>query len=157
MPLNPRNKKRIASPPSSFDYSFTSFPPQWFYFLPSTMHLASSLLAWTLAQTLILTVTDCFLHEFGSLLLPRVPNSLLSSSDPSNPNPNFVFTNLIAAFKSWDNEIRCRRFKEILRQGRWIHQRCRVLMEESNEIGMRHVSVLVKGWTWIPDNLDNLY
>ena len=22
---------------------------------------------------------------------------------------------------------------------------------------MGHVSVLVKGWTWIPDNLDNLY
>lgn len=22
---------------------------------------------------------------------------------------------------------------------------------------LNHVSVLVKGWTWIPDNLDNLY
>ncbi|XWS21913.1 hypothetical protein CRYUN_Cryun30bG0097100 [Craigia yunnanensis] len=26
-----------------------------------------------------------------------------------------------------------------------------------NELKMEHVSVLVKGWTWIPDNLDNLY
>lgn len=26
-----------------------------------------------------------------------------------------------------------------------------------NELKMDHVSVLVKGWTWIPDNLDNLY
>lgn len=26
-----------------------------------------------------------------------------------------------------------------------------------NELQMEHVSVLVKGWTWVPDNLDNLY
>ena len=26
-----------------------------------------------------------------------------------------------------------------------------------NELKMEHVSVLVKGWTWIPGNLDNLY
>lgn len=25
------------------------------------------------------------------------------------------------------------------------------------ELKLDHVSVLVKGWTWIPDNLDNLY
>lgn len=28
---------------------------------------------------------------------------------------------------------------------------------ECRELKMKHVSVLVKGWTWIPDNLDNLY
>lgn len=28
---------------------------------------------------------------------------------------------------------------------------------ECRELKMEHVSVLVKGWTWIPDNLDNLY
>ena len=28
---------------------------------------------------------------------------------------------------------------------------------DCNELKMNHVSVLVKGWTWIPDNLDNLY
>lgn len=26
-----------------------------------------------------------------------------------------------------------------------------------NLLKMEHVSVLVKGWTWVPDNLDNLY
>lgn len=25
------------------------------------------------------------------------------------------------------------------------------------DLQMNHVSVLVKGWTWIPDNMDNLY
>lgn len=32
--------------------------------------------------------------------------------------------------------------------------------DSSSECGglkLNHVSVLVKGWTWIPDNLDNLY
>lgn len=28
---------------------------------------------------------------------------------------------------------------------------------ECGDLKMDHVSVLVKGWTWIPDNLDNLY
>lgn len=28
---------------------------------------------------------------------------------------------------------------------------------ECGEAKTEHVSVLVKGWTWIPDNLDNLY
>lgn len=28
---------------------------------------------------------------------------------------------------------------------------------ECGELKMKHVSVLVKGWTWIPDNMDNLY
>ena len=27
----------------------------------------------------------------------------------------------------------------------------------NNDLKLRHASVLVKGWTWIPDNLDNLY
>ena len=29
--------------------------------------------------------------------------------------------------------------------------------ETKKKAQMEHVSVLVKGWTWIPDNLDNLY
>lgn len=28
---------------------------------------------------------------------------------------------------------------------------------ECGELKIDHVSVLVKGWTWVPDNLDNLY
>lgn len=28
---------------------------------------------------------------------------------------------------------------------------------ECKGLKLNHVSVLVKGWTWIPDNLDNLY
>lgn len=28
---------------------------------------------------------------------------------------------------------------------------------ECGGLKMDHVSILVKGWTWIPDNLDNLY
>lgn len=28
---------------------------------------------------------------------------------------------------------------------------------DCSELKMNHVGVLVKGWTWIPDNLDNLY
>ncbi|CAI9282091.1 unnamed protein product [Lactuca saligna] len=36
---------------------------------------------------------------------------------------------------------------------------CWLLSENGilNELKMNHVGVLIKGWTWIPDNLDNLY
>lgn len=85
-----------------------------------------------------------------------------SSSLPTpnrNPNPHFPFTDLIAAFKSWDAEIGCPRFRDKYKD--WTANSSAVQDfdggGECDGIGMRHVSVLVKGWTWVPDNLDNLY
>ncbi|ONK58063.1 uncharacterized protein A4U43_C09F7730 [Asparagus officinalis] len=97
------------------------------------------------------------------LLLSRflefpTPSSPFPTPSP-NPNPNFPFIDLIAAYKSWDAEIGCPRFRDKYKN--WTANSSAVQDfdggGECDGIGTRHVSVLVKGWTWIPDNLDNLY
>lgn len=54
------------------------------------------------------------------------------------------------------------KYRDLIRGGSSGSNRSDSLQEvggdsECNDLNMRHVSVLVKGWTWIPDNLDNLY
>lgn len=80
----------------------------------------------------------------------------------SEPDP---FTDLFGAFKKWDAQVGCAQFKE--KQKGLIQNRSNgsssSLQEDGGdsqcdgELKLDHVSVLVKGWTWIPDNLDNLY
>ncbi|KAF4363720.1 hypothetical protein G4B88_000949 [Cannabis sativa] len=77
----------------------------------------------------------------------------------STPHP---FTDLVTAFKEWDSLVGCPHFRESHKVSIQIANRSSSLQvsdaeSECGELKMDHVSVLVKGWTWIPDNLDNLY
>ncbi|OVA01533.1 Glycosyl transferase [Macleaya cordata] len=118
---------------------------------------------------------------FGILILfisgfLEFPSVSSSSSMPSltdhinsikrTPDP---FTDLVGAFKKWDSEVGCTQFKEKhkfvpLKNGSSSSSSSSSSSLQNVDgaidcgaLKMDHVSVLVKGWTWIPDNLDNLY
>jgi alpha-1,4-fucosyltransferase len=89
----------------------------------------------------------------------RSPTALESvgSRDPD------AFTSLLAAFRDWDAAVGCPRVRAKLAAAAnataaavtggsaWSGTRCEDLPAS------RHVGVLVKGWTWIPDALDGVY
>ncbi|PWA83205.1 fucosyltransferase 13 [Artemisia annua] len=71
------------------------------------------------------------------------------------------FESLLGAYKKWDSQVGCASFKErnvgLVQNGLNLTS---LQVGGENECGglkMGHVGVLIKGWTWIPDNLDNLY
>ncbi|KAG8472631.1 hypothetical protein CXB51_034576 [Gossypium anomalum] len=120
----------------------------------------------TITVTLMLFFTFLILFFSGFLEFPSVSSSIQqpfttpSLTLSSNPKP---FTDLLSAFKTWDSQMGCSQFKlkhhDLIRllsnssgslQEPVSHSSCSLLK-------MEHVSVLVKGWTWIPDNLGNLY
>ncbi|KAL2467616.1 hypothetical protein Fot_51141 [Forsythia ovata] len=103
----------------------------------------------------------------GFLEFPAVNSSIPSPKDSivltlSNSTPPKPFKDLFSAFKKWDSQVGCAQFrekhKELLKNGSKISALQDADGEiECNELKMNHVNVLVKGWTWIPDNMDNLY
>ncbi|MCD7466956.1 4-alpha-L-fucosyltransferase [Datura stramonium] len=96
--------------------------------------------------------------------IPSTKNQILTPISASKPDP---FSNLLGAFKKWDSQVGCAQFrgkhKGLL--GNWLLLNSSSVSLQNvddgelkcNELKMDHVSVLVKAWTWIPDNLDNLY
>ncbi|KAK3008040.1 hypothetical protein RJ639_014935 [Escallonia herrerae] len=92
----------------------------------------------------------------ASSSIPSPKESLLYSS--STPDP---FKDLLTAFRKWDSQVGCVQFREkhkgLLRNGSSSSLQDVDGGVECSELKMNHVGVLVKGWTWIPDNLDNLY
>ncbi|XP_052203211.1 alpha-(1,4)-fucosyltransferase [Diospyros lotus] len=99
------------------------------------------------------------LLEFPSAASPIPPVKHTDSHPRSVPEP---FRDLLAAFKKWDAQVGCSRFREKHKRPPENGSSSSALQEGGGELGcgelkMKHVSVLVKGWTWIPDNLDNLY
>ncbi|OWM67468.1 alpha-(1,4)-fucosyltransferase [Punica granatum] len=122
--------------------------------------------------TLMLSLTFLALFFSGLLQFPSLSAPLPSFRDPallSGPNTTpDPFTDLLSAYKKWDSQVGCTQFRE--RHKAWILTRTgssrsnessslQVSPGESecSELQLNHASVLVKGWTWIPDNLDNLY
>ncbi|XP_041016634.1 alpha-(1,4)-fucosyltransferase [Juglans microcarpa x Juglans regia] len=118
----------------------------------------------TFAVAFMLGFTFMILFFSSILEFPSVSNSIqlitqtVSSDTTSGPDP---FTDLISVFRKWDSQVGCVRFRE---------KHITLLPIQSNgssalqdyefkcgELKMEHVSVLVKKWTWIPDNLDKLY
>ncbi|XP_062097279.1 alpha-(1,4)-fucosyltransferase-like [Humulus lupulus] len=101
----------------------------------------------------------------GFLEFPSLSTTIKPIRDPtlsltkSTPHP---FTDLVTAFKEWDSLVGCPRFRENRKVSIQIANKSSSVQDsdaepECGELKMDHVSVLVKGWTWIPDNLDNLY
>ncbi|KAM1181015.1 hypothetical protein FF1_020057 [Malus domestica] len=103
----------------------------------------------------LLLVFFCSFLEF-----PFLSTSIKPINDPTKFTPD-PFTNLIGAFRKWDAQVGCSRFREkhklqLLQNKSSSLQQIRG-ESECGEAKSEHVSVLVKGWTWIPDNLDSLY
>lgn len=135
----------------------------------------------TYTTTIMLFITFIILFFTGFLEFPSISSSIIpqqqqrqhqqqqQSINPSSQLPIITeskpepFTNLLAAFKRWDSEVGCAQFRD--KHKGLINNGVKTngsgsLQEFSGDCGelkMEHVSVLVKGWTWIPDNLDNLY
>ncbi|KAF7820084.1 alpha-(1,4)-fucosyltransferase [Senna tora] len=120
----------------------------------------------TVTVALILGFSFFVLFFSGFIRFPSVSSSLQPLNDPvhletrARPEP---FADLAAAFRVWDSRVGCARFKE-KRGGTELNKSkgSSPLQEIGGEsecggLKLNHVSVLVKGWTWIPDNLDNLY
>ncbi|CAN0928230.1 FUT13 [Linum grandiflorum] len=117
----------------------------------------------TITISLMLIVTFVILFFAGFLEFPPTSSSLPDwipqySAVQTNFDP---FVDLLAAFRKWDAAVGCPRFRELHKErfnGSSPGSLQRVGADsECGELKMGHVSVLVKGWTWIPDNLDNLY
>ncbi|KAG2692602.1 hypothetical protein I3843_08G059000 [Carya illinoinensis] len=118
----------------------------------------------TITVAFMLAFTFLILFFSGFLEFPSVANSIQpisqtgSSEVKSEPDP---FTDLISSFRKWDSQVGCPLFKEKHKALLPIQSNGSSSLQdhvlECRELKMEHVSVLVKGWTWIPDNLDDLY
>ncbi|PIA47317.1 hypothetical protein AQUCO_01400169v1 [Aquilegia coerulea] len=91
---------------------------------------------------------------------PLLPNDLQTTILQQNPNPD-PFIDLMGAFKIWDSKVGCLNFrgkyKLLLNSTKVKVSSLQEFDSKCEMLKMNYVSVLVKKWTWIPDNLDNLY
>lgn len=118
----------------------------------------------SIAITIMLGFALLILFFSGFLDFPTSSPSILSAEHPllnskSGPDP---FKDLFGAYKKWDSQVGCYQFRQkhlgLMKNGSILSSLQDVDGElECSELKMNHVGVLVKGWTWIPDNLDNLY
>ncbi|RRT78521.1 hypothetical protein B296_00007983 [Ensete ventricosum] len=110
-------------------------------------------LAPMLVSALFLLVLFSGYLEFPSFSSPiPIPTSSVRVRGPKSP-----FTDLAAAFELWDSQVGCDRFRSA--HARWVANASAIQADGGDcaAVGMGHVSVLVKGWTWIPDSMNNLY
>lgn len=117
---------------------------------------------------MILFVTTIFiLTHFITIPTPAISSIPSYQTPPLSRASRSNFRELKEAFNAWDSHVGCRRFQERV-VTRDLTSNGSSLQDfqcddgsngGGNEIAKKttHVSVLVKGWTWIPDNLDNLY
>lgn len=109
---------------------------------------------------LILSFTGILEFPSASNSIPHREVKLPDSSDAVSSDP---FGDVLSAFKKWDSRVGCARFRENHKDSIRGGNVSSGSLQESGcgsgcgELKMGHVTVLVKGWTWIPDNLENLY
>ncbi|XP_051139511.1 alpha-(1,4)-fucosyltransferase [Andrographis paniculata] len=106
---------------------------------------------------IILFLTTSFL-EFPSADTAQ-DGLFVTLSESSEPEP---FEDLFEAYKKWDAQVGCAQFREKHKGLSSSGSNTSFLPNAEDgircgELQMDHVSVLVKGWTWIPDNMDNMY
>lgn len=114
--------------------------------------------------TLVNTLGFILLILFISGIIEFPSFSLFSqfSTKPIFKDQSKAFTDVVGAFKRWDSEVGCVRFKNEINQQRnnGSNYSFSTSLQDQLECGvlkMKHVSILVKGWTWIPDNLNSMY
>ncbi|XP_024522517.1 alpha-(1,4)-fucosyltransferase-like [Selaginella moellendorffii] len=73
----------------------------------------------------------------------------------------FAFHDTVDAFRRWDESVGCSRFRRSFRNltGDFVPRPPSFQDPEikCSKLRKKHVGIHVKSWTWIPDNLDNLY
>ncbi|XP_054782120.1 alpha-(1,4)-fucosyltransferase-like [Prosopis cineraria] len=100
--------------------------------------------------------------------LPSFTTTIINYNASMSDHHHEGFTDLLGAFKEWDSQVGCERYKKklLLQNYTAVNSSLREEIhgggasdsdEECEGLKMKHVSVLVKGPTWIPDSLDNLY
>lgn len=114
-----------------------------------------------MAALLMMFFTLLILSFTGILEFPSASTSIGNPIDPEPklPDSSDPFTDVLVAFRKWDSRVGCARFRDSIRGN---VSSSGSLQESGDGFGcgeqkMEHVRVLVKGWTWIPDNLENLY
>ncbi|GAV65546.1 LOW QUALITY PROTEIN: hypothetical protein CFOL_v3_09061, partial [Cephalotus follicularis] len=118
---------------------------------------------YTIALMLFFTILILFFAGF--LEFPSVSTSIdppIKDSTPPRISTPYPFQDMFKAFKKWDSQVGCARFekhRDFIENGPNGSVSLQQVTGDSgcSELKMVHVSFLVKGWTWIPDNLDNLY
>ncbi|KAF6171423.1 hypothetical protein GIB67_009564 [Kingdonia uniflora] len=107
---------------------------------------------------LTFTVVLIFFSQFFefALVSPSISPPQTSKHSIKQTPEEDPFINLLIAFRKWDFQVGCKSFKETHKVG---FNNSSSLQDgvDSRVMKMDFVSVLVKGWTWVPDNLDNLY
>ncbi|KAF6147899.1 hypothetical protein GIB67_014479 [Kingdonia uniflora] len=116
--------------------------------------LKSIIITVMLTFTVVLIFFSQFL-EFP-LVSPSISPPQTSKHSIKQTPEKYPFINLLIAFKKWDSQVGCKSFKETHKVG---FNNSSSLQDgvDCGVMKMDFVSVLVKGWTWVPDNLDNLY
>ncbi|XP_057819778.2 alpha-(1,4)-fucosyltransferase [Cryptomeria japonica] len=126
------------------------------------------------SKTLVKSMYYCFamvtlflmlLILFGFVELPissyaLEPTKTHGDYDESASFLEEPFTELSSAFRKWDGQVGCKNYREKVM--RFLPTNNNTSLQDPdgipcNALKMKHVSILVEGWTWIPDGLDNLY
>lgn len=117
----------------------------------------------SLAITMMLVFALIVLFFSGFLDFPTAHSSIPSAYNKSLLLPKSAphpFKDLFAAYTKWDSQVGCQRFRHTyqeLNNGSSSLQLDVFGELKCDALKVNHVGVLVKGWTWLPDNLDNLY
>ncbi|KAL4183442.1 hypothetical protein AMTRI_Chr11g98260 [Amborella trichopoda] len=99
----------------------------------------------------------------GLFELPAANVNLIGNSNQVGSNSgDFLiadhFTDMLGAFKKWDSRVGCAQFTQKYKDWSWHNSSMQdPHAMKCGDLKMGHVSILVKGWTWIPDNLDGMY
>ncbi|KAG9136725.1 hypothetical protein Leryth_004508 [Lithospermum erythrorhizon] len=127
----------------------------------------SVMLGFTLVILLALTSFLEFPQASKSSLIPKPQkdSTFISRTTKSTQSGTNPFQDLLKAFNLWDQQVGCAQFIEkhrgVLKNSTFLPSSLQEAEFDSvlkcDELKMKHVTVLVKGWTWIPDNLDNLW
>lgn len=152
----------------SFISHFSLYTPKGIMRIPNCPSLSTLPLRVGNLITLINTLCFILLILFisGIIEFPSFSFFSQSSTQPikDKSKSSKSFTDVGGAFKKWDSKVGCGQFKnEINQRNNGSIGFSNSLQDqfggklECGVLKMKHVSVLVKEWTWIPDNLDNMY
>ncbi|MCO5577332.1 hypothetical protein L7F22_031161 [Adiantum nelumboides] len=127
----------------------------WCRRLVLSWHLASKK-SWLSYMALLSLVLVFVFSSFDGL--PALVASPLASSSSAPLPLNQTFTDLLYAYRQWDAQAGCEGYRRDWQKESPINPSLQNLSIVScSSIKQKHVAVRVKEWTWLPDNLQNLY
>eukprot|EP00250_Pteridium_aquilinum_P009027 c18393_g1_i1 orf=514-1758(-) len=115
-----------------------------------------SWLSYTAVVCLLLVFIFSSFDALPVMVAMKPPSS--SSFSLSTLPLNQSFTDLFDAYKQWDAHVGCAEFQRNAKTGDPNNPNLQnPSIMSCPSLKQKHVTVLVKEWTWIPDNLQNLY